>query len=88
METKLILWDRENNKPGDALPLPKKEDVKIVRQRFWKNSNGDNVEGCVIEMREGHEPSEYGLANVASEARRALAVITPTPKGSEAVRTN
>lgn len=88
MSTELKLWDRENECPGDPMPEVNVDHVKLVRQRFWKK-NGRNVEGCVVEMTEEHDgPSEYGLANKASEARRELDIIEKQPEGSDPVWTN
>lgn len=85
----LKLWDRENCCPGEPMPSVHTDDVKLVRQRFWNDKNNNKVEGCVVEMVEDYDgPSEFGLANVASEARRALDVIEAEPEGTDAVRTN
>ena len=78
---KLHLWNREECCRGEEAKIDKSK-VKLVRQRFWKDKNGNNVEGCVVEMQEGAEQTEYGLAEVASIARRTLEVITRQPAGS------
>lgn len=80
-ETELRLWDRSTKLPGEVVEIDPKM-VKLVRQRFYLDGNGNNREGCVVEMREGNTPSSYSLANMASEARRSLGVIESEPKGS------
>lgn len=79
MEKNLVLWDRKNGKPGSEAPKIDKEQVKLVRERLWKNSKGEQVKGSVVEMKDG---SQHNLANLASEVRRLLGIITSRPAGN------
>lgn len=88
MDITLKTFDRKTRKAGDTITPPDKREIKLIRQRFYRDANGNKVEGCVIEMRNDHKPQQYNLANTAAEARRATGFITTTPAGSNPVQTN
>lgn len=85
--TELRLWDRPNKAPGSVVRIDK-DKVLGVRHRLWRDKNGNNRDGCVVEMMQNHDPDHYNLANTAAEVRRELGIIEKTPKGSDPVRTN
>lgn len=93
MDPQLMLYDRKNFKAVKFEGTIKKENIDKVRQKFYKNENGQNVEGSAVHLKEpmtinGVETSKIELANLASDARRILGVIEAKPAGSDPVRTN
>lgn len=83
----LYEWDRKAQAPRKSPITIDKSKVEKVVLRYW-NKGDAKIEGCVVQMKQGHSPSEYGLACTPAEARRALGVIEAQPAGSAPERTN
>lgn len=83
----LYEWDRNAQAPRKSPVTIDKSKVEKVVLRYW-NKGDAKIEGCVVKMKDGYSPSEYGLACTPAEARRALGLIEAMPAGTPATRTN
>ena len=78
------LYDTKNRRPSSEGVNVNPDDVKSVRQRFYRDKNLKPVEGTVIEMREDFDgPSQYDVAEDVASVRRSLDIIEARPPGSE-----